>query len=292
MIQNLQLGAVVNDRFEVQAVIGRGGIGVVYEANDLVLHRKVALKFLFANDILTHEQAETAFKREAIFTAQFTHTNIVMVFDRGFYKNQPYVVMEYLDGVNLDERLDKGILEIDEFYSIANQILDGLIAAHQQNLVHCDLKPENIMLLKKPGKESGWHVKILDFGIAQLARGASFADTEELDVLVGSIYYMAPEMILGEELDARTDLYALGCIFYRALTGCFPFVAPTTDELLEKQLNEAPPSPKPLRADFPPTLEPIIMKLLEKDPANRYPTAKRVKEALRLAQAFSSSKML
>lgn len=292
MIQTIDFGTVINDRFEVQSMIGKGGIGIVYEANDLVLHRKVALKFLFAGGVLTREQAESAFKREAIFTAQFTHANIVMVFDRGFYKDQPYVVMEYLDGVNLDQRLDKGILEIDEFYSIANQILDGLIAAHHQKLVHCDLKPENIMLLKKLGKESGWHVKILDFGIAQLARGAQLADTEKLDVLVGSIYYMSPEMILGEELDARTDLYAMGCIFYRCLTGRVPLSAPTTDELLEKQLNEIPPSPKPLRADFPPTLEPIIMKLLEKDPANRYPTAKRVKEALRLARAFSSTKTL
>ena len=292
MIQNLKLGSVINDRFEVQAVIGKGGIGIVYEANDLVLHRKVALKFLFASDVLTREQAETAFKREAIFTAQFTHPNIVMVFDRGFYKDLPYVVMEYLDGINLDQRLEKGILDIDEFYSIANQILDGLIAAHHQKLVHCDLKPENIMLLKKIGKETGWLVKILDFGIAQLARGAQIADTENLNVLVGSIYYMPPEMILGKELDARTDLYALGCIFYRSLTGCFPLTAPTTEELVEKQLNEFPPSPKPLRADFPPTLEPIIMKLLEKDPANRYPTAKRVKEALRLAQAFSDTKTL
>jgi len=292
MIQNIELGTVVNDRFKVQSVIGKGGIGIVYEADDLVLHRKVALKFLFASDVLTREQAETAFKREAIFTAQFTHPNIVMVFDRGFYKDQPYVVMEHLDGINLDQRLEKGILELDEFYSIANQILDGLIAAHHQKLIHCDLKPENIMLLKNIGKTSGWHVKILDFGIAQLARGAQLADTEKLDVLVGSIYYMPPEMILGEELDARTDLYALGCIFYRSLTGRYPLSAPSTDELVEKQLNEIPPSPKPFRADFPPTLEPIIMKLLEKDPANRYPTAKRVKEALRLAVAFSSTKTL
>lgn len=292
MVQNIELGTVVNDRFKVQSVIGKGGIGIVYEADDLVLHRKVALKFLFASDVLTREQAEMAFKREAIFTAQFTHPNIVMVFDRGFYKDQPYVVMEHLDGLNLDQRLEKGILELDEFYSIANQILDGLIAAHHQKLIHCDLKPENIMLLKNIGKAGGWHVKILDFGIAQLARGAQLADTEKLDVLVGSIFYMPPEMILGEELDARTDLYALGCIFYRSLTGRYPLSAPSTDELVEKQLNEVPPSPKPFRADFPATLEPIIMKLLEKDPANRYPTAKRVKEALRLAVAFSSTKTL
>jgi serine/threonine-protein kinase len=288
---NIELGTIVNDRFQINSVIGKGGIGIVYEANDLVLHRNVALKFLFATDILTREQAEGAFRREAIFTAQFTHPNIVMVFDRGFYNDQPYVVMEFLDGMNLDQRLEKGVLEIPEFYSIANQMLDGLIAAHQVKLIHCDLKPENIMLLKKTGVQ-GWHVKILDFGIAQLARGATLTDAEKLDVLLGSIFYMAPEMFLGEELDERTDLYAVGCIFYRSLTGRFPLVAANTDELIDKQINEMPLSPKQFRADFPAPMEPIIMKLLEKDPANRYPNAKRVKEALRLAQAFSDTKTL
>ena len=291
MIKDLELGTVINDRFVINSVIGKGGIGIVYEATDRILHRKVALKFLFSGDVLTHEQAEGAFRREAIFTAQFTHPNIVMVFDRGFYKDQPYVVMEYLDGMTLDQRLVKGILEIPEFYSIANHILDGLIAAHKQKLVHCDLKPENIMLMQSVGSKE-WQVKILDFGISQLARGATLKETEKLDVLVGSIYFMSPELILGEEVDARSDLYSLGVIFYRSLTGRFPLNAPTTDELVEKQLNEQPPSPRPYRADFPPALEPIIMKMLEKDPPNRYPNAKRVKEALRLAQAFSDSKML
>jgi Tol biopolymer transport system component len=264
--------------YEVVAKVGEGGMGEVYRARDAKLGREVAIKVLPAS-VATDPERLARFEREAQAVASLSHPNIIAVFEFGAHEGQPFVVMELLEGESLRERLAGGPLPVRKAVEIATQIARGLAAAHEKNLIHRDLKPENVFLL------ADGQVKILDFGLAKAmepAAGGSGA-TETIartspGTVLGTVGYMAPEQIKGGAVDARTDLFALGLILHEMLGGARTFSRDTAAEVMTAILREDPP---PLqRADLPPALDRVIQHALEKNPAERFQTARDVVFAL------------
>ena len=210
------------ERYEFLRKIAQGGFGRVYVAKDTRPGREVAIKRLLSpEESASFELAQSTFEREATTLAAMQHPNIVQVYDFDRDEEGTFVVMEMLTGETLKDRLNRGPLTWDTFVMVARQALDAINAAHSQGILHRDLKPENLFLQNTP---SGTRVlKILDFGLAKLSNVPSRQTMDQSGNVFGSIYYMAPEQFMREPLDGRTDLYALGCVFYQALTGKFPF---------------------------------------------------------------------
>jgi serine/threonine-protein kinase len=233
-------------------------MGVVYRAEDTVLHRIVAYKVL-PPSVREQPALLESFLQEARIAASINHPNIVTIYDTGRDgTGEVYITMEFVDGMSLKELLDKvGALPLPQFLSIAKQICSGLGYAHGRRIIHRDIKPSNIMLSRDR------MVKIMDFGLAKIVNDA-LADKTSVK---GTPLYMAPEQILGMEVDHQSDLYSLGCTLYRMATGRLPF---TKGDLYYQHLHTAPAPPKDLNPKLPPALNPIILRCLEKDKANRY----------------------
>ncbi|MEO5823093.1 MAG: protein kinase, partial [Vicinamibacteraceae bacterium] len=265
---SLPAGADVGP-YRVVALIAHGGMGVVYRATDVRLQRDVALKMLAAVETVDEGRVER-FLREARVTASVNHPNVVKVFDVGVFDNNPYIVVELLDGETLRARLDRGRLAPAEGRAITADIARGLVAAHGAGLVHRDLKPENIFLTR------GSVTKILDFGIAKLAadvpRPPGAAPTAT-GMLMGTAGYLAPEQIRGTDVDARADLFALGAILFELLTGERAFAGDHTVDTLHAVLHAPPPDLLAPRDDVPPALASIAARLLAKAPADRFQSA-------------------
>ncbi|MFZ6179550.1 serine/threonine protein kinase [Nannocystis pusilla] len=272
-------GARIGGKYEIDRLIARGGVGVVYLAHDLEQRREVVIKFL-AGHLAGESEASARFDREVERLSAIQHPNIVEVLGHGHENGAPYLVMEYLSGEPLLSFLNrKGYLSLAEFVPIAAQILKALGYAHGRGLMHRDIKPANIMLITRKGRAN--FVKLLDFGMAKLVEGEQRDITTEQ--VLGTANYMAPEQVRGEPLDERVDVYACGLLFYRMLAGAPPFVADNNQALLYKQVHEQP-APLAVKLppgnEVPPELAQLIDRCIAKDPEARPIDANALTEAL------------
>jgi serine/threonine protein kinase/tetratricopeptide (TPR) repeat protein len=252
--------------YKILEKLGKGGMGEVYLAEDLKLERKVAIKLLPQHLTKDKENVER-FEREAKAAAALNHPNIVTIYEIAEVDNQTFIVMEYIDGQSLRTKIENGISDLDEILNIINQICDGLSEAHKEDVVHRDIKPENI-LIDKNGR-----VKILDFGLAKL-KGVSNL-TKETSTL-GTIHYMSPEQIQGEEVDQRADIWSLGVVLYEMLIGAVPFTGTYDQAIIYSILNENPKPVGELNPDISKEIEDIIKKLLRKQKEIRYQDYKEI----------------
>ncbi len=268
--------------------IGAGGMGEVYRARDEHLARDVAIKVL-PPGTLTDESARKHFRKEALILSQLNHPNVATIYDFDTQQGVDFLVMEYIPGITLNEKVAAGALPEKEVLRLGVQLAEGLAAAHEHGIVHRDLKPGNLRVT------GDGRLKILDFGLAKLWRPVTAtATTESLSethAMAGTLPYMAPEQLLGGEIDARTDLHAAGLVLYEMATGRYPFAEVEHSQLIGAILRRPP---RPLAAVNPrlsPELERIIGKCLEKEPENRYQSAKELAIDLRRLQTPSAAKV-
>ena len=269
-----EIGQVVGGKYKIVSLLGRGGIGSVYKVEQFLLQQNFALKTL--NSQKASDQLIRRFQNEARAASSLSHPNLVKVIDFGLLEGQqPYLVMDLVEGVSLSEYLKKhGSLTVDEAVSCFSQICLGLSYAHDQGIVHRDIKPGNIMISSILSFGAEGFVRVVDFGIAKLA----YAEGGEVQALTttgeifGSPLYMSPEQCSGTAVDHRSDIYSLGCVLFEALTGTTPFVGQNALTTMMLHQSERSPSLKEasLGKDFPPELEQIVAKMLAKSPADRY----------------------
>src|SRR5580693_4568033 len=270
------LGRVVDNRYRVVARLGSGGMGVVYQVEHLHLGKKAAMKVLTPDGAAQPEMVRR-FRNEAQAVSKLDHPNIVQTFDFGQCDGALYLVMEYVNGEDLSTLIRReGPWSFTRAARLFVQVCAGLVEAHEAGIVHRDLKPENLMVVKR--RDGTEHVKVLDFGLAKLRergndpQGAAVSSGGQV---LGTPYYMAPEQVRGEPLDARADLYSVGATLYRVLTGEPPFDAPSPISVLAKHLTDEvipPRSRAPDRA-LPAEADRIVLRAMAKSPADRYQSA-------------------
>ena len=265
-------GQKINDRYQIIKSIGEGGMANVYLAYDTILDRNVAVKVL-RGDLATDEKFVRRFQREALSASSLSHPNIVEVYDVGEDNGQYYIVMEYIEGKQLKQLLKKrGKLTISEVIDIMLQISDGLSVAHDNYIIHRDIKPQNIMIL-----ENGL-VKITDFGIAMAMNSTQLTQTNSV---MGSVHYLPPEQANGKGSTLQSDIYSMGILMYELLTGELPYKGDNAVEIALKHLKEPLPSVREKVPEVPQSVENIIIKATAKNPKNRYPDARAMNEDLR-----------
>jgi serine/threonine-protein kinase len=271
-----QLGTVVSGRYEIKKLLGEGGMGMVYRAWDRELGETVALKTLRPEAVRADANTLERFKQEIRLARRITHRNVVRTHDLGEVDGMYYITMEYVAGANLKELIRKrGSLPVGVTLTIGRQLCRALEVAHEERVIHRDIKPHNIAV------EPSGFIKVMDFGIARLAqqqqlgKGLTAAGTA-----IGTPEYMAPEQLMGEEISERVDIYAAGAVLFECLTGRTVFEAPTVTALLAKHLEQAPPDPRALVPEIPDALSTVILRALAKKPADRWPTAVALAEAL------------
>lgn len=276
------VGKVLGERYALKRIVGAGGFGAVFEAEDQRLRKRVAVKLLFA-DLLRDHEAVIRFKLEAEAASQVGHLNIIDITDFDFTEDGvAYMVMEFLEGEDLAHIVRSASSpDLVRVVQICLQACRGLGAAHHKGIVHRDLKPGNLFVARREGE--GERVKVVDFGISR----ASELDPEGEDRLtktgqiLGTPYYMAPEQADGiHDVDGRADIYAMGVILYEGTTGKLPFLARTPIGLITKHASETPRPPRELNPEIPPILENTILKALEKKPGDRFTDAGEMEQAL------------
>jgi serine/threonine protein kinase len=240
-------------------------MAMVYRAQDLTLERKVAIKIL-RKDYSDNNEFKERFRQEAKAAANLSHPNIVTVHDFGFHANQLFIVMEYVPGIDLKSLLkEHGKLSLVDSIELITQACAGIGYAHRAGLVHCDVKPQNMLVTPDN------RLKVVDFGIARAL--ATISPDEQTDVVWGSPQYFSPEQAGGGAPSPASDVYSLGVVFYEMLTGRLPFIATTSQELARLHREALPPSPRKFNPAIPIQLEQIILKVLSKEPSARYRTA-------------------
>lgn len=254
-------GQRVNDRYEIEKLIGEGGMANVYLAHDTILDRKVAVKVL-RGDLSGDEKFVRRFQREALNASSLSHPNIVEIYDVDEDDGNFFIVMEYIEGKTLKQLIKRrGVLTLPETIDIMLQLIDALAVAHDSYIIHRDIKPQNIMI-----KESGL-VKITDFGIAMALNNVELTQTNSV---MGSVHYLPPEQASGKGSTIRSDIYSLGIMMYEMLTGKVPFKGDSAVEIALKHIKEEIPSVRKINPVVPQSVENIILKATAKNPKNRY----------------------
>jgi serine/threonine protein kinase len=293
------IGQIVS-HYRIVEILGGGGMGVVYKAEDTRLNRFVALKFL-PEDVAHDQQALARFRREAQAASALNHSNICTIYDIGEENSRAFIAMEFIRGQTLKRLVRQNLLSVDNVLSLGIQIAGALEAAHDRNIIHRDVKPANIMVSDQ------WQVKVLDFGLAKVTSKnviepaemtAATADALE-DVVsspgspLGTVAYMSPEQVRGEKLDARSDLFSFGVVLYEMGTGRMAFLGSTSGVIFDAILNRSPVSPIRLNPEIPARLEEILNKALEKNRDVRYQHASEIRADLqRLKRDNESGKLV
>jgi tRNA A-37 threonylcarbamoyl transferase component Bud32 len=267
---------VLTAHYELDAEIGRGGMGIVYRARDRRLKRQIAIKIL-PPELAFRSEIRSRFLREAETAASLNHPNIVDIYTVDELEGLVFFVMAYISGDNLAKRLhERGVLEVDETRRIVREVADALAYAHERGVVHRDIKPDNIILDAESGRSM-----VTDFGIARAVTEGGDSRLTATGMAIGTPAYMSPEQAAGErQIDGRSDLYALGVVAYQMLCGEPPFTATSTPAMLVKHISERPIPIEQRRTEIPQDLARAVMMLLEKDPANRFPSAAALVAAL------------
>jgi len=266
-------------RFQIIEERGRGGMAVVYKAYDTVLQRTVALKVLLPS-LASNQEFTQRFQREAITAANLRHQNVVIIYDVGSHDAFQYIVMEYLQGLTLQQELArKGALPIPRTMSILRQMATALDYAHGLDLVHRDIKPANIII------DANDHVTLTDFGLVKAAKSTTITGE---GAAVGTLAYMSPEQAGGQDLDRRSDVYSLGVVVYEMLAGETPFSGTTPYQVLHSLMYQPPPPLSRCKPEVPPRLEQVVCKALSKERRTRYGTAGEFYRAMSIAAGLGS----
>ena len=261
------------DQFEIESMLGKGGMGIVLKGFDRQLNRAVAIKILSPH-LASNGTSRKRFEREAQAAAAVVHPNVVPIYAVKACQTRPYIVMQLVSGHSLQSLIhEKGPLNVKDLVRVAMQVADGLEEAHQQGLIHRDIKPGNVLIEQDVSR-----VMITDFGLARAADDAGMTQT---GWIAGTPHYMSPEQARGESLDCRSDLFSLGGLMYYLATGREPFRAESPFAVIQKIINEDPASPLELNNELPPLISDIIEKLLEKNPHDRFHSAAEVQELLK-----------
>lgn len=265
----------MEERYEIRGKIGQGGLGAVYKGYDTRMSREVAIKRISVAPGDPELQAESTRQliKEAGALASLQHPHIVTVYDVGSDEDGPYVVMELISGKTLDELIERAPLTWPDFRELALQTQEALIAAQELDLIHSDIKPSNLMLTWLPSGK--FQVKIVDFGLATLTQSQSLEELQEIEAVFGSIFFMAPEQFERVLIDARTDMYAMGCVYYQALTGTYPFRGETGNEVMESHLHHRVIPLQEVRSDIPIWACDWIMWHLNRLPVDRPESARQ-----------------
>ncbi len=267
-------GKIINDRYKIIKEIGKGGMAIVYSAHDTLLDRKVAIKMLRPEHYSDNDFKEK-FRQEARAVARLSHPNVVSIYDIGIDDDYIFLVMEIIKGQNLKDLIkERGHLSLVEALEIAKQIASALDVAHKNNIVHCDIKPHNIILT------DDMEVKVTDFGIA---RAVSSATMKVTDTIVGSAHYFSPEQAKGGDIKAYSDLYSLGIVLYEMTTGELPFHGESPISVALKHLQQEAVRPAQINKDIPADVDDLIMKAMAKNPSDRFQSASQMREEITLA---------
>lgn len=273
---------LLDNRYRIVDKIGVGGMADVYLGEDTLLGRPVAIKILHAN-FANDDEFVKRFKREAQAAGKLNHPNIVNMYDVGFDQNLHYIIMEYVDGETLKEYITRhGRLSIDEAVKFTIAIAEGLEHAHAMGIVHCDIKPHNV-IITRTGR-----VKVTDFGIARAMNATN--TVMYTNSILGSAHYLSPEQASGKPVDGNTDIYSLGVVLYEMLTGRVPFEGETPIAVALKHVREKVTPPTRYNPSIPPLLEAVVMKALAKNPADRFESISDMISDLRLSQGFTMGK--
>ncbi|MCA9901336.1 MAG: serine/threonine protein kinase, partial [Anaerolineales bacterium] len=275
-------GSIVGN-YRIEEKLGQGGMATVYKAHHERLDRPVAVKVLHAI-FKDDDTFLRRFTREAQVVARLEHPNIVPVYDFAEHEGYPYLVMRFVQGQTLKEKLSQGTLSTKEMLHVASRVADGLDHAHKQGVLHRDIKPSNILLTKGGG---GF---IADFGLARITQSGE--STMSQDMIMGTPQYISPEQAKGNmDLDGRTDIYSFGIVVYEMVTGRVPFASDTGYSVIHSQIFDPPPLPSSLNDKISPALELVLLKVLSKEPADRYATAGEFVAAFKTALEDAPSKI-
>ncbi len=270
------IGKILDQKYHIKRVIGVGGMAIVFEADDLSTNRKVAVKML-KDEFSKDEQSVKRLIIESKAVSMLSHPNVVKIFDVSVKGELKYIVMERVEGITLKSYMQKkGILSTGEILSYTKQILEALIHVHSKNIVHRDIKPQNILLLKNG------EIKLTDFGIAKIPNEEYPITSEKA---IGTVYYISPEQASGKIIDQRSDLYSVGVLMYEMATGTLPFNADSPASVIKQQVNEKPTLPSKVVLDLKTGLEQIILGAMEKNPEKRFKSAEQMIKYIKTLEA-------